>query len=397
MTDKLRRLRATIDRASGPLTALGRTVVICGVVAWIGAWLLGWEELAIAAGASVAAIVLAALFTIGRTDLRIDTVITPSRVVVGERAVGELTVTNAAKRRMLPVRLELPVGTDVAVIDVPSLAGGHAFEETIVVPTSRRAVIPVGPTRSVRGDPLGLMRREVTWSDELELFVHPLTTNLNSLTSGWLRDLEGRPTNDRSPNDVAFHTLREYVPGDDRRHVHWRTSARLGELMVRQFIDNRRSHLGIVIDTDLGNYADEDELELAISMAGSLGLKAIADGQETSCIAGPVGVPAHNGQALLDGLSRVEVDESATDLAHTALRAAPALADASVIAVVTGSAIGLAKVQVAAQRFGVDPAVIALRADRAGQPGVQRTPRLVSITAPSLDTLARAIWAVSNS
>ena len=134
MANPIHRLRATIVRVLRHHRAA--TVVVCGIVAWIGAWQLGWQELAIAAAACLAAVLLAALFTVGRTDLRVETVINPQRVVVGERAVGELTVTNVARRRMLPVRLELPVGSDVAVIDVPSLAAAHSFEETIVVPSA---------------------------------------------------------------------------------------------------------------------------------------------------------------------------------------------------------------------------------------------------------------------
>ena len=379
------------------MTALGRTVVLIGIVAWIVGAKLGWKEMMIVAAACVIALAISAFFTLGRTQLRVATAIVPPRVVAGERAVGEFTVTNVGKRRMLPVRLELPIGRAFASIDVPSLAHDHSFEEVIVIPTTRRAVIQVGPTRSVRGDPLGLMRREVKWADELELFVHPQTSRLQGVASGWLRDLEGRPTNDRSPTDVAFHTLREYVPGDDRRHVHWRTSARLNKLMVRQFIDNRRSHLGIVVDTDPGNYSDADEFELAVSMAASLGLRAIVDGQETSCVAGSAGVASHNGQALLDGLARVELGVPAIDIQQTALRAAPVVNSASVIAVVTGSALSLAEVQLAAQRFGSDPAILCVRAATDEEPYIQRASRLQALTANSLDTFTRVMWTVGNS
>ena len=393
----LRRIHELILQATGPMTALGRTVTVVGLVAWAVGAKLGWNEMMIVAAACVIALLIAILFTLGRTELKVDTAIVPPRVVAGERAVGEFTVRNVGKRRMLPVRLELPIGRAFASIDVPSLSHGDSFEETIVIPTSRRAVIQVGPTRSVRGDPLGLMRREVKWADELELFVHPATSRLQGVASGWLRDLEGRPTNDRSPNDVAFHTLREYVPGDDRRHVHWRTSARINKLMVRQFIDNRRSHLGIVVDTDPANYADADEFELAVSMAASLGLKAIADGQETSCVAGAAGVASHNGQALLDGLARVELGVPAIEIEQTTLRAAPVVNSASVVAIVTGSALSLTQVQLAAQRFGSEPAILCIRAATDEEPGMQRASRLQSLTANSLETFTRVMWTVGNS
>ena len=394
---KLAILRQQTIRYSGPVTALGRSVIALGIVAWIvGAW-FGWREAMVVAGACVVAVLVGALFTLGRTELRVATRLVPPRVVVGDRAVAEFTVTNIGRHRMLPVRLELPIGKSFGAIDVPTLAHGESFEESIVIPTSRRAVIAIGPTRSVRGDPLGLMRREVKWTDEEELFVHPTYSRLQGISSGWLRDLDGRPTNDRSPSDVAFHTLREYVPGDDRRHVHWRTSARLGKLMVRQFIDNRRSHLGIVVDTDPANYADADEFELAMSMAASLGLRAIFEGQEITCVAGSAGVASHTGQALLDGLSRVELGVPLIDIHKTVLRAASIVNAASVLAIVTGSALALHEVQLAAQRFGAEPTVICVRAVTNERAGLQRSPRLIALSADSLESFTRVMWTVSNS
>lgn len=393
----LERIRRLMVRASGPLTALGRAVLGLGVLAWVVAAWLGWKEMSIVAGACLIALAASVLFTLGRTDLRVETTLLPPRVVAGERAVADFAVANIGKHRMLPVRLELPIGRAFASIDVPSLAAGGDFEESIVIPTARRSVIAIGPTRSVRGDPLGLMRREVKWADALELFVHPVTSPLHGLASGWLRDLEGTPTNDRSPSDVAFHTLREYVPGDDRRHVHWRTSARLGKLMVRQFIDNRRSHLGILIDSNPADYVDADEFELAVSMAASLGLRAIMDGQEISCAGGLGAIPAHNGQVLLDGLSRIELGVPAMDLEEIIARDARAVKAASVIAVVTGSAIGLADVQRAAQRLGAEPSLLCVRAAQTEVTGLVRAARMKVLTADSLDAFARVMWSVGNS
>ena len=60
-------------------------------------------------------------------------------------------------------------------------------------------------------------------------------------------------------SDLAFHALREYQPGDDRRYVHWRSSAKHGRLLVRQFLDTRRSHLAVVVDTDPGYAGGEDD------------------------------------------------------------------------------------------------------------------------------------------
>src|SRR5690606_18209330 len=112
--------------------------------------------------------------------------------------------------RLLPLRMELVVGDGAAEFHVPTLAGGASHEEVFVLPTERRGIIPVGPATAVRGDPLGILRRAVPWTQPIPLFVHPRTVALDHLGAGLLRDLEGQTTNDLSPSDIAFHALREY-------------------------------------------------------------------------------------------------------------------------------------------------------------------------------------------
>ncbi len=84
----------------------------------------------------------------------------PQRVRAGQGAAALVTVSHASSRRMLPVRMELSVGTGAAEFTVPTLPAGAVHEEVFVLPTRRRAVIPVGPATSVRADPLGLYAQD---------------------------------------------------------------------------------------------------------------------------------------------------------------------------------------------------------------------------------------------
>ncbi|NHA00101.1 DUF58 domain-containing protein [Nocardioides sp. W3-2-3] len=104
-------------------------------------------------------------------------------------------------------------------------------------------MLDVGPVVAVRADPLGLLRREAHLSRMDRLYVHPRTLRVEGSAAGLVRDLEGRTVPKVSDNDVSFHALRGYVAGDDRRHIHWKSSAKTGTLMVRQFEETRRSHL----------------------------------------------------------------------------------------------------------------------------------------------------------
>ena len=99
--------------------------------------------------------------------------------------------------------------------------------------------------------------------------MHPRWALAAPLPSGFAKDLEG-PTSDASPaGDVAFHALRPYQLGDDRRHIHWMSTARTGTLMVRHYVDNRRPTLGVLLDDSIAPY-DDAMFEVAVEIATSL-------------------------------------------------------------------------------------------------------------------------------
>lgn len=257
--DLVRRLLALVRRGLGLVTALGWTVLVLASAAWLVGWWFSWREWIVLSAVAAALLLLAIGFVLGRLDLSAAVGMSPSRVVVGERAAGELRLTNRRSRTAHGLRVELPVGKSAAVFSIPRLKGGATTDELFVVPTNRRAVVPVGPLATVQGDPLGLLRRTQDWTGVEEIYVHPRTTPLTAITEGLIRDLEGQPTSALSPSDVAFHTLREYVRGDEVRHVHWKSSAKIGKLMIRQYNDTRRSHVAVLLSVDPLEYASDDE------------------------------------------------------------------------------------------------------------------------------------------
>jgi hypothetical protein len=347
-------------------TPFGRAVGALALVSWVIAGRLHWVEFGAVVAGCVLALAFASLFMLGRDRIAVTIGLEPPRVVAGQTAGARIEATNDTGRRILPFRLEAPAGALIVQSDIPSLRSGEVHREDFALPTSRRGIIRVGPVSSVRGDPLGLMRREVAWTGSTDLYVHPRTVPLSGIASGWIRDLEGLSTNDLSASDVELHTLREYEPGDDRRHVHWRTSVRVGALMVRQFIDTRRWHLAIVLSTARQEYRSDDEFELAVSVAGSLGTRALRDRQSVSCVAGPEDVPALNSSLLLDGLSGVELLGGSQSVADTAIASRGHFRDASVIAVVTGSRAGVPLLRLAAGQFPAGVRVVSIRARLGG-------------------------------
>lgn len=323
-------------RLARPLTDLGRVAAAVAVAAGLAGWALGWPELTAVAAACAGALTAAALLTVGRSTYAVRLSLADHRVSVGERAVGSVAVRNVSRRRLLPARIEVPVGRSTVSAPLPSLAPGAEYEDVFAISTVRRAVVPVGPVRATRGDPFGLMRRWAQWGRPLELYVHPEVVALSGAASGVLRDLEGQATREISNSDMSFHALRDYAAGDDRRHIHWRSTARLGALMVRQFEDTRRTHTAIALSTATADYADDAEFELAVSVAASVGVQELREDRDLTFLAG-TRLRAEGTAGLLDevsGLVLAPDGRGADALARWIRTAAP---QASVAILVVGS------------------------------------------------------------
>ena len=338
-------------------------LALAAVLALVGL-ALGWAEVVLIAMALGFALAAAVAFVVGRTFYDVHLDLARLRVRVGEQAFGRVVVNNPTSRRRRGCEAFLPVGLGTARFRVPRLAAGTSHDEMFTIPTERRCVVLVGPVQSFRQDPFGLLRRSQRLSPSHELFVHPRTVSLEGSSAGFLRDLEGRPTDDLSSSDVAFHALREYVPGDDRRYIHWKTSAKVGRLMVRQFEESRRSHLVVALSTDLDEYQDAAELELAISVAASLGLQAIKEEKDLTVVSSDGALRSQSGGRLLDDCSRITPRQGANGIDQVARAAAAQVPDASTAVLVTGSLPNPAKLRCALSGFSVEVMAAAVRCAR---------------------------------
>ncbi|QJU55581.1 DUF58 domain-containing protein [Herbiconiux sp. KACC 21604] len=353
-------------RVAGPVlttvSGFGWGVLVATVAALVAGAVLGWRELLVVGFVLLAALLIAVGFALGRSAYAVTLDLALNRVVVGEKAVGRIAVANTSQRTLLPARIELPVGSSFASFHLPRLAPGAEHDDLFGIPTHRRAVIIVGPVRSVRGDPLGLLRREIRWTDPRELFVHPKTISLGGSSSGFLRDLEGIESRVLSENDVSFHALREYVPGDDRRYIHWKTSARTGKLMVRQFEETRRSHLAVALSTNRSDYVDDDEFELAVSICGSLGVQALIEERDLTVLTQKDTLHTETGRRLLDDLSGVEQSDRRESIVQLAKTTGTAVPNASVAFLLFGGQVTPSQLQAASVHIPLGVRVIAVAA-----------------------------------
>lgn len=388
----LARAWRAIAGAVGPIVAvvsgLGWIVLASAAVSLGLAAILGWAELAFVGATLLAALLIACAFVFGRSTYAVEIELTPRRVVAGERALGRLGVRNSGTRPLLPTRMELPVGEGVAEFTIPRLAPGAETEELFAVPTERRALILAGPALSVRGDQLGLLRRTNRWTDQVELFVHPRTARLAASARGLVRDLEGQTTKVITDSDLAFHALRTYEPGDDIRNVHWRTSARTGQLMVRQYQETRRSQLLLAFDADRAHFASDDEFELGVSVLASIGCQAIREETELHALWQGGSMRVETPTALLDDSCRIQPVEARHASVREYLRQATLrIAPPSLAVTIVGSRVDPAQLRAASALWTSDTETLTVRVDEAAEPRVTRLGRSLLVTVSALSEL----------
>lgn len=390
------RLLARLRMITAAIRPLAWVLIALAVGFWIVGQIGGWTELTFAAIVIAFTVILCALFLIGRTAYDVSLDLARTRVVVGERAIGALTLANRGTRAILPSRVVLPVGAGRGEFGIQRLAPGEEAEELFTIPTQKRGVVKVGPVSVVRGDPLGLFERAHRRDEPVDLFVHPRTILFEGQSLGFLRDLEGLPATDLSRDDVSFHALLEYQPGDDLRHVHWRSTARTGTLMMRQYEETRRSHFVIGLSRAGAEYQTADDLELAISVAGSIGLLALRDSQRVDVRVQGRELPAGTGKQLLDSLSTVRTSKPRRGgIDHLAGVLARTLPLASVVVLICGSKVRADDLRMACSRLPFGARVLAIVADStATMPALRRIGDADVVTVGALEQIPLALQKV---
>ena len=381
-------IRHVMDACS-VVTSFGWLVIGAAIAGFVGAILAGWAEAFALFVACMSLLIIAIILVAAPSPYRVFLRLAQERVVAGQTALGEIRVVNDTARRGGSEVIELPIGTGVAEFVIPGVSSHETWDEFFSVLTRRRGVIEIGPARTVRSDGLGLLRRVRSWDNPVTLYVHPRTVRIPFEATGFQVDVEGVVTAKLSSSDVSFHALRDYEPGDDRRAVHWQSTARLGKLIVRQYEETHRSHHLIVLDTSRSSW-DRDSFEDGVSVAASLALAGISASRTVSFAAGKTWVPATNAGAMLDALSSLPMSgrDDITALARRAYAARPA---ASYVSIVAPPSVSDAEAAHLAQVTPRDVTVQVLRINPKRRPRRRRLEGGVLYDCPSLRDLAHLV------
>ena len=252
------------------MTPFGVAALVAGAAALALGLTLDWLSFDVIGLGLLAAVLLGLLVVARPSRLVIDRDIAPSRIPKGSPAVAFLVCANRG-RRTTPATVAIqPFGSMRVRTLLPRLRAGERGTRAYRLPTTRRGIFDVPPIEVTRRDAFQFFRLSHRFGDVQRIWVYPRILPLRSLPTGSKTPhLEG-PSSETSPQgSITFHRLREYVPGDDLRLVHWRSSARLGTLLVKHNVDTSQPFTVVVFDQRPGLYTEES-FEHAVDVTASV-------------------------------------------------------------------------------------------------------------------------------
>jgi uncharacterized protein (DUF58 family) len=266
------------------MTARGRAVLLLGVVCWVAAIVFGSRALyPVAAG-----LVLAVLFAFAwvRVTLRQPQVSrrwSNENVLEREDVAVELVLEREPGAPLATVVAHEQVG-HVAELEAelrPSGRGRHVGSYRLHdLPRGRHVFSPV---RLSITDPFGLAETVLTVEERQALVVYPRLTELDRLFfDAGAGPAHGRRLLLRRPVGFDLHSVRDYQQGESLRRVHWPSTARRGELMVKELVVSPRDEVAVLLDGDAGAVAGpppDSSFDAAVRVAGSILLAQIRLGR----------------------------------------------------------------------------------------------------------------------
>lgn len=265
-----------------------RPTAKAGIVAAVGGLLLAVGSTAQAGwlfvlSAGVLGLVASGVVTRHRLGSATVTRSLPPRARAGDEVTMTLSVHNASGKRLPDMRVEdaFPAFDGVAIA-CEGLPPGASASVDLSPAALRRGVFGWGDVTLGTSAPFGLMRTRRTTGVSSRLIVHPATRGV----SGFALPETAATTSDealavaRAGAGEIFAGVRDYRPGDQRRYIHWRTTARTGRLAVREHEEPARSPVVLVV----AGLGDDDGAERLVSDAASIGLHALANGRPVHCV-----------------------------------------------------------------------------------------------------------------
>jgi uncharacterized protein (DUF58 family) len=296
------------------VTRRGWGLTGAAVAIFIAGRILGLVELYMVSVACGALVGVAVVYVRSQQiSVQVDRSLHPPRVHAGSASRVELTVRNRGRRTpVLSVRDPFDRGWRWARFLVPPLGPGATTRAAYRLPTDHRGVFDIGPLELTLGDPFGIVNARFATAGVTQLTVYPRIDRIDALPTSQGQDPHSGAQRPRALLGAGeeFYALRQYEVGDDTRRVHWPSTARLDELMIRQDEMPWQTRVTILLDVRASAHTNES-IEVAVSAAASIHdasrrLQSLirlvsTDGTDSGFAAGT----AHD-EAILEHLATVE-------------------------------------------------------------------------------------------
>lgn len=280
------------------LTGRGKVFVVLGIAIGVLAALIGHRDI-LWLGLLFVLLPLATALVVARTQLRLslERGASTTQLAIGEELQGSLQLDKTGRLPAGILRFEDYVPQDLGSrprFTIQTLASQWHREITYSMRGTARGRFSTGPLMVRTSDPFGLAYLDRQFSASTEVMVTPQIVPLGVMRNagGGGNSGESRPQRSGAVgrDDVV---VREYRDGDDVRRVHWRSTARRGELMVRREEQAWDPSATVIIDTrsrNHGGHGRDSSFEWAVSAAASISLHFLQVGYAVNLLEtrGPV-------------------------------------------------------------------------------------------------------------
>lgn len=251
----------------------------------------------------------------------------PRRTCVGDPVSVTLSLRNGGRRNLPLMRIEDRFGAfEPSLVTADRLGPGETAHVELVKAAHRRGVFSSGDVVLTSGAPFGFWRSHKTIQVQGETTVVPKWVELSSFPILEPSSFPADVLHERARTGAGQEYLgvREYRPGDPQRAVHWRSTARVGQLVVREFEEEVQSRVTLVIAGKDAGEPPDSAFEMLASAAASIAIYALNTGHPVDLLRPTHGGIAHLGDPdrydILDWLAGAEpIDGPTTPLVSQAL------------------------------------------------------------------------------
>lgn len=276
------------------------------IVLWI---LFGEQELGIAGVLLLLSVSVALTFvTVNRPEVTITRQLTPTVVHDGDHATVVMQIAATGRGSSNLNVADSVVGLGRAEFATARLDRTAPLTATYRVLCRARGSYPIGPAMASVTDTLRLARSTRPVGSTDSLLVLPAVEPLSGYPAspGLMMTVSAHRPEHSQRGGEDFYTLREYQQGDDLRRVHWPSSARRDQLMIRQLETPWQARALVILDPRSDAYEDVDAFEHAVRGAASAVEHLTRGGFDADVCVGPAIIDASHFMEAMEALALIQ-------------------------------------------------------------------------------------------